>query len=102
MVGRDTVTASPGLQAGADERSAVGEIGAWGERYVRSRPLGSLETVGGQAILGVRTIQYFVIDLCTGRLQFAEFVRQAAFMAGVHLNNAADRHGCCAQLHREN
>ena len=47
MVGQDTVTASPGLQAGVDERSAVGEIRAWGKRYVRSHPLQSLETVGG-------------------------------------------------------
>jgi phospholipid/cholesterol/gamma-HCH transport system permease protein len=33
-------------------------------------------------MLGVRTLQYFFIDLFTGRFQFAEFVRQAAFMAG--------------------
>ena len=52
MVGQDTVTASPGLQAGVDERAAVGEIGAWGKRYVRSHPLQSLETVGGQTMLG--------------------------------------------------
>ena len=82
MVGQDTVTASPGFQAGVDERSAVGEIRAWGTRSVRSHPLQSLETVGGQTMLGVRTIQYFFIDLVTGRFQFAEFVRQAAFMAG--------------------
>jgi len=82
MVGQDTVTASPGLQAGVDERSAVGEIGAWGKRYVRSHPLQSLETVGGQTMLGVRTLQYFFIDLFTGRFPFGEFVRQAAFMAG--------------------
>jgi phospholipid/cholesterol/gamma-HCH transport system permease protein len=82
MVGQDTVTASRGLAAGVDERSAVGEIRAWGMRAVRSHPLQSLETVGGQSVLGVRTVQYFFIDLFTGRFQFAEFVRQAAFMAG--------------------
>jgi hypothetical protein len=82
MVGQDTVTATPGARAGVDERSAVGEIGAWGKGYVRAHPLQSLETVGGQTMLGVRTVQYFFVDLCTGRFQFAEFVRQAAFMAG--------------------
>jgi phospholipid/cholesterol/gamma-HCH transport system permease protein len=82
MVGHDTVTASRGLAAGVDERSAVGEIRSWGMRAVRSHPLQSLETVGGQSVLGVRTVQYFFIDLFTGRFQFAEFVRQAAFMAG--------------------
>jgi phospholipid/cholesterol/gamma-HCH transport system permease protein len=81
-VGQDMVTASPGFQAGVTERSAMGEIRAWGTRSVRSHPLQSLETVGGQTMLGVRTLQYFFIDLFTGRFQFAEFVRQAAFMAG--------------------
>ncbi|WP_061504120.1 MlaE family ABC transporter permease [Mycobacterium avium] len=60
----------------------MGEIRAWGTRSVRSHPLQSLETVGGQTMLGVRTLQYFFVDLFTGRFQFAEFVRQAAFMAG--------------------
>jgi phospholipid/cholesterol/gamma-HCH transport system permease protein len=82
MVGQDNMTASPVVQAGVDERPAVGEIGAWGKRYVRSHPLQSLETVGAQTMLGVRTIQYFFIDLFTGRFPFGEFVRQAAFMAG--------------------
>jgi hypothetical protein len=57
-------------------------VRAWGTRSVRSHPLQSPETVGGQTMLGVRTLQYFFIDLFTGRFQFAEFVRQAAFMAG--------------------
>jgi len=55
MVGQDKVIASPGLQARVDERSALGEIRAWGKRSVRSHPLQSLETVGGQSMLGVRT-----------------------------------------------
>jgi hypothetical protein len=82
MLGQDRVTASPGLQAGPDQRSAVAEIHSWGKRSVRSHPLQSLETVGGQTMLGVRTLQYFFVDLFTGRFQFAEFVWQAAFMAG--------------------
>lgn len=64
------------------ERSAVREIGQWGQRYLRSHPLQSLHTVGGQVMLGIRTIQYFCVDLFTGRFVVGEFVRQAAFMAG--------------------
>ncbi|MEE3753124.1 MlaE family ABC transporter permease [Mycobacterium intracellulare] len=64
------------------ERSAVREIGDWGRRYLRSHPLQSVHTVGGQVVLGIRTIQYFFIDLFTGRFMVEEFVRQAAFMAG--------------------
>jgi phospholipid/cholesterol/gamma-HCH transport system permease protein len=64
------------------ERSAVREIGHWGQRYLRSHPLQSLHTVGGQVMLGIRTIQYLCIDLFTGRFVVGEFVRQAAFMAG--------------------
>jgi hypothetical protein len=60
MVGQDMVTASPGLQAGVDERSAVGEIRAWGKRYVRSHPLQSLETVGGLHL------SCCLLGLCTG------------------------------------
>jgi phospholipid/cholesterol/gamma-HCH transport system permease protein len=65
-----------------DERSALSEAGAWGRRYLRTHPLQSLDTLGGQTMLAVRTIQYFLIDLFRGRFQFAEFVKQAAFMAG--------------------
>jgi phospholipid/cholesterol/gamma-HCH transport system permease protein len=38
--------------------------------------------VGGQAVLGIRTVQYFFIDLFTGRFVVSEFVKQTAFMAG--------------------
>lgn len=71
------MTASP-----EQHRSGVREIGAWGRRYLRTHPLQSLQTVGGQVILGVRTIQFFFLDVFTGRFPLQEFVRQAAFMAG--------------------
>ncbi|WP_096505415.1 MlaE family ABC transporter permease [Mycobacteroides stephanolepidis] len=64
------------------ERSAIAEVDAWTKRYVRSHPLASLHTVGGQVVLGARTVQYFFADLFTGRFRYAEFVHQAAFMAG--------------------
>ena len=48
--------------------------------YVRRHPGASLETVGGQFILGVRAVQYLFLDLFTGRFPFREFVLQANFM----------------------
>jgi phospholipid/cholesterol/gamma-HCH transport system permease protein len=63
------------------ERSAIGEIRDWGRRYVLSHPVQSVHTVGGQMVLGIRTIQYFFVDLFTGRFMWIEFIRQAAFMA---------------------
>ncbi|MFA4081376.1 MlaE family ABC transporter permease [Mycobacteroides salmoniphilum] len=71
-----------GRSAAADERSALGEVAGWGRQYLWSHPLMSLQTVGGQVVLGVRTVQYFFFDLFTGRFVVSEFVRQAAFMAG--------------------
>ena len=62
-------------------RSALREIRAWVLRYLQAHPLQSLKTVGGQTVLGLRTLQYFFIDIVTGRFHFWEFVRQAAFMA---------------------
>jgi phospholipid/cholesterol/gamma-HCH transport system permease protein len=38
--------------------------------------------VGEQAVLAARTIQYLFVDLFTGKFQWQEFIRQAAFMAG--------------------
>lgn len=64
------------------ERSAVTEIGDWLRRCARSHPLSSLITVGGQAVLGIRTVQYFVGGLFTRRFAMGEFAQQAAFMAG--------------------
>lgn len=54
----------------------------WTVGYVKRHPLASLTTVGEQFVLGVRTVQYFFVDLVTGRFQWQEFVRQGAFMAG--------------------
>ena len=54
----------------------------WSVGYVKRHPLASLTTVGEQFVLGVRTLQYFFLDLVTGRFQWEEFVRQGAFMAG--------------------
>ncbi|BCI51526.1 ABC transporter [Mycolicibacterium litorale] len=60
----------------------VEAIADWAGGYVRRHPLASLSTVGDQFVLGVRTAQFFLIDLLTGRFQWQEFVRQGAFMAG--------------------
>ncbi|EHI12238.1 MlaE family ABC transporter permease [Mycolicibacterium thermoresistibile] len=57
-------------------------IGEWAGGYIRRHPLAALGTVGEQFVLGVRTLQYLFVDLFTGRFQWWEFVRQAAFMAG--------------------
>ncbi|WP_159230343.1 MlaE family ABC transporter permease [Mycolicibacterium vanbaalenii] len=60
----------------------VDEIVGWADGYVRRHPLASLSTVGDQFVLGVRTLQYLLIDLLTGRFQWQEFIKQGAFMAG--------------------
>jgi phospholipid/cholesterol/gamma-HCH transport system permease protein len=39
-----------------------------------------LESVGGQFILGVRAVQYLIVDIVTGRFAFREFVHQSMFM----------------------
>jgi len=65
-----------------EARSAREEIRGWGRHYIRAHPLLSRHTMGGQVVLGVRTAQYFIVDLLTGRFVAGEFVRQAAFMAG--------------------
>jgi phospholipid/cholesterol/gamma-HCH transport system permease protein len=65
-----------------DEREGLRAIGGWGRGYVRRHPVASLTTVGDQFILGARTIQWFFIDIFTGKFQFQEFIRQGAFMAG--------------------
>ncbi|CPT80684.1 organic solvent resistance ABC transporter permease [Mycobacteroides abscessus] len=49
---------------------------------MRSHPLQSLHTVGGQVVLGVRTVQYFAVEIVTRRFIVGEFIKQAAFMAG--------------------
>nr|WP_235621993.1 ABC transporter permease [Mycolicibacterium austroafricanum] len=50
--------------------------------YVKTHPLRSLETVGGQVVLAVHTLRYLIEDILTRRFQYREFVQQAAFMAG--------------------
>ncbi|CPV84250.1 Conserved hypothetical protein (YrbE family?) [Mycobacteroides abscessus] len=57
-------------------------LGARGAGYLRHHPIAALTTVGEQFVLAVHTLRYFVADLVMGRFQWAEFVRQAAFMAG--------------------
>ncbi|OBE93622.1 ABC transporter [Mycolicibacterium elephantis] len=57
-------------------------IGNWAGGYVKRHPLASLATAGDQFVLGVRTVQFFFVDLFTGRFQWQEFIRQGAFMAG--------------------
>ncbi len=62
--------------------AGVRDITDWAGGYVSRHPLAALSTVGHQFVLGVRTVQYLVIDLLTGRFQWQEFIRQGAFMAG--------------------
>jgi phospholipid/cholesterol/gamma-HCH transport system permease protein len=64
------------------QQDGVSAIQDWSVGYVKRHPLASLTTVGEQFVLGVRTVQYFFVDLVTGRFQWQEFVRQGAFMAG--------------------
>lgn len=64
-----------------ERRSAITEIVEWTERYIRRHPLAALETVGDQFVLGFRAVQFLVLDIVTLRFPFAEFIRQAAFMA---------------------
>jgi phospholipid/cholesterol/gamma-HCH transport system permease protein len=54
----------------------------YGMRYLRRHLVASLTTVGEQCVLGLFTLRYFFTGLATGRFPWAEFVRQAAFMAG--------------------
>jgi len=76
------LTANHARSRPPETRSAVREIGDWGRRYMRSHPLQSLHTVGGQVVLGVRTVQYFAVEIVTRRFIVGEFIKQAAFMAG--------------------
>ncbi|MUM19450.1 ABC transporter permease [Mycobacterium sp. CBMA271] len=63
------------------ERDVSSEVIGWGRRYIASHPVMSLDTVGGQVVLAIRTVQCLFADIVAGRLQFREFVQQAAFMA---------------------
>lgn len=75
----NVVEGVPRVDDGAGNGTAA--ITDWTAGYVRRHPLASLSTLGEQYVLAVRTVQYFSADLVTGRFQWAEFVRQAAFMA---------------------
>ncbi len=60
---------------------ATREVAAWVRGYLGRHPGVALDTVGGQFVLGVRTVQFLLIDLVTGRLAFRETLTQGAFMA---------------------
>lgn len=60
----------------------IAAIDDWVSGYVRRHPKAAVTTLGDQAILAVRTVQTLFIDLFTGKFQWQEFIRQAAFMAG--------------------
>lgn len=77
------MTTTPGRvsEKGAAQ-SGPDAIEKWAIGYVRRHPIASLTTVGDQFVLGVRTVQYLFTELCTGRFQWQEFIRQGAFMAG--------------------
>lgn len=66
-------------ERGTDGVAAIEE---WSTGYVKRHPLASLNTVGEQYVLGVRTVQWFFIDLFSRNFQWGEFIRQGAFMAG--------------------
>ncbi len=66
----------------ASKQDGINAIDNWVSGYIKRHLLASIATVGNQAILGIRTLQYLFVDLFTGKFQWQEFIRQAAFMAG--------------------
>lgn len=68
--------------AGRRQNDGIREIDDWVAGYVKRHPSAAVATGGNQAILAIRTVQTLFIDLFTGRFQWKEFIRQAAFMAG--------------------
>jgi len=73
---------STDVQGKREGPNGVDEIWRWSQGYVDRHPKASVSTVGDQFVLGIRTIQWFFVDLFTGKFQWQEFVRQGAFMAG--------------------
>ena len=69
-------------EAGRRRNDGVREIDDWVAGYVKRHPSAAIATGGNQAIMGIRTIQMLFVDLFTGKFQWKEFIRQAAFMAG--------------------
>ena len=51
-------------------------------QFLNDHPFMSLSTFGGQLAMGLRAIQYLVVDSFTGRFHVREFIGQAGFMAG--------------------
>lgn len=82
--GGSSVTAVEDAELDADRLHEDGLVAVrnWSVGYIERHPLASLSTVGQQFILGIRTLEYFFVDLVTGQFQWQEFVRQGAFMAG--------------------
>ncbi|OBK35292.1 ABC transporter [Mycobacterium sp. 1245111.1] len=70
------------LDAGRLDGDGLVAIRNWSVGYIERHPLASLSTVGQQFVLGIRTLEYFFVDLVTGQFQWQDFVRQGAFMAG--------------------
>lgn len=64
------------------KHDGVREIDDWVSGYVKRHPSAAVATGGNQAIMALRTFQTLFTDIFTGKFQFAEFVRQASFMAG--------------------
>ncbi|MEC4833597.1 MULTISPECIES: MlaE family ABC transporter permease [Mycobacteroides] len=60
---------------------SVATIEDWAVGYVRRHPLAAVTTVGEQFVMAVHTVQYFFIDVASGRFPWREFIRQGAFMA---------------------
>jgi phospholipid/cholesterol/gamma-HCH transport system permease protein len=60
----------------------AGEVQGWVRGYLHNHPIASLETVGGQIVLGLRAIQYLFVGIFRGRFNVKEFLDQMAFMSG--------------------
>lgn len=73
---------APTAKAPASRNDGIDAIDNWVSGYIKRHLLASITTVGNQAILGARAIQYLFVDLFTGKFQWQEFFRQASFMAG--------------------
>lgn len=77
-----SVTDRADLAANPHQSPATAQVAGWCRRYLGNHPVASLDTVGGQMVLGVRAFQYLFVDLATRRFVVGEFIEQAAFMAG--------------------
>nr|WP_083342032.1 ABC transporter permease [Mycobacterium talmoniae] len=63
-------------------RPSLREALDWLVRYLKNHPITSLGTGGSQVVMGIRALQYLVLDMFTGRFLWAEFIEQTAFVAG--------------------